>query len=119
MLIRSRPFHLVAAVLLLFGGAPAWGAGPVAVKGGAPAVVPDKTILLLTEELDRLWTQGQHAEKGSEAEEVLTTSRSDLLRQIAIASRTQAKLQLLIIKQNNEIIRQLEELNRGLSRRDR
>ena len=118
MLIRSRPFHLVAAVLLLFGGAPAWGPAPWPLRG-APAVVPDKTILLLTEELDRLWTQGQHAEKGSEAEEVLTTSRSDLFRQIAIASRTQAKLQLLIIKQNNEIIRQLEELNRGISRRDR
>ncbi len=116
MLIRLRSVPFVAAVLLLVGGAPAWAAGPVAVKGG-PAVVPEKTILLLTEELDRLWTQWQQAEKGSEAEEVLTTSRSDILRQIATASRTQAKLQLLIIKQNNEIIRQLEELNRGLSRR--
>lgn len=118
MPIRSRSLHFVAVALLFFGGAPAWGAGPVAVKG-VPAVVPEKTILLLTEELDRLWTQARQAEKGVEAEEVLTTSRSDLLRQIAALSRAQAQLQLLIVKQNNEIIRQLEELNRGLSRRNR
>ncbi|MBI3393620.1 MAG: hypothetical protein HY039_10585 [Nitrospirae bacterium] len=118
MPIQARFSRIVAAVLLLCAGTPAWSAGPAAV-GGGPAVVPDRTIILLTEELDRLWTQGQQAENGPEAEEVLSTSRSDLLRQIAAASRTQAKLQLLIIKQNNEIIRQLEELNRGLSRRNR
>jgi hypothetical protein len=74
--------------------------------GARTAVVPERTILLLQQELAGLTAQSPDAV-------VYGGSRDmELLRQIAAATRASAQAQIELLRQQNEIIRLLEELGR-------
>ncbi len=68
------------------------------------AVVPDRTILLLQQELSGL-TPPQ-----SDAVVYGGSREAELLRQIAAATRAGAQAQIELLRQQNEMIRLLEEL---------
>jgi hypothetical protein len=70
-------------------------------------VVPERTILLLQQDINAL-TSG-----APDATLYGTAKDADLLRQIAVATRASAQAQLELLRQQNEIIRLLEQLQRG------
>jgi hypothetical protein len=87
---------------------------PIAVlaagAGHPPArrpVVPEGIILLLQQDLTAI--------TGAAPDAILygAARDADLLRQIALATRTSAQAQVELIRQQNEIIRLLEQLARG------
>jgi len=96
---RAVAVALAACVPALPGGAE----GPP-----APArVIPDRTILLLQQEITQI-TRGQ-----SDAVVYGGARDLELLQQIAAATRTSAQAQIELLRQQNEIIRLLEALGQG------
>ncbi len=74
--------------------------------GPPRVIVPDRTILLLEQDLlTPAPPAGDAVTYGGSAE-------TDLLRQIAAATRASARGQIELLRQQNEIIRLLEELTR-------
>jgi hypothetical protein len=74
--------------------------------GGRVVVVPERTILLLQQELAGLTRPSPDAVLYGGSRE------AELLRQIASATRASAQAQIEFLRQQNEIIRLLEELTR-------
>lgn len=74
---------------------------PVSARG---AVVPDRTILLLQQELQGL------SDRPSDAVVYGGSRETELLRQIAAATRASAQAQIELLRQQNEIIRLLGDL---------
>ncbi len=66
------------------------------------AVVPDRTILLLQQDLSALTSQDVVRYGSAE--------QGELLRQIAVATRASAQAQVEMLRQQNEIIRLLDRL---------
>lgn len=95
---------LVAAVLLT--GAlsrPAAGQVTTEVVGGA---ISDKTILVLEDEFAKLIKYIMDRNEAT----LSTGADEQVLRQIAEAARIQARTSILLIRQNNEIIRLLKKI---------
>jgi hypothetical protein len=94
----------VCGLLLALGAAPA--AGP---ERSAPRrdIVPDGRILLLQQEISDLTTAPPDAVRYGSAKD------AEWLRQIAAATRASAQAQVELLRQQNEIIRLLEQLTRG------
>jgi hypothetical protein len=77
--------------------------------GRAPSrrdIVPERTILWLQQEISDLTAAPDAVRYG-------TAKDAELLRQIAVATRTGAQAQVELLKQQSEIIRLLEQLTRG------
>ena len=72
-----------------------------------PRAVPDQTILLLEQEVSGLTQQPPDTVVYGGSRE------AELLRRIAAATRTSAQAQVELLRQQNEIIRLLEELTRA------
>jgi hypothetical protein len=74
--------------------------------GPKPEVVPDRTILLLQQDVTGLTTSSPDTVVYGGSRE------AELLRQIAAATRASAQAQIELLRQQNEIIRLLGELTR-------
>ena len=87
--------------------------GALAAGSERPAprrqAVPANTILLLQQEISGITAGPQDAVVYGGARE----READLLRQIAAATKAGAQVQLEMLRQQNEIIRLLEQLGRG------
>jgi hypothetical protein len=70
-------------------------------------IVPDGRILVLQQEISDLTTAAPDAVRYGSAKD------ADWLRQIAVATRASAQAQVELLRQQNEIIRLLEQLTRG------
>ncbi len=93
----------LGGLVLLLGGAMA--AGPERASSRRD-IVPERTILLLQQEIADLTAAPDAVRYGSAKD-------AELLRQIAVATRTSAQAQLELLRQQSEIIRLLEQLARG------
>jgi hypothetical protein len=68
--------------------------------------VPERTVLWLQQEISDLTAAPEVVRYG-------TAKDAELLRQIAVATRTGAQAQVELLGQQSEIIRLLEQLTRG------
>jgi len=76
-------------------------------EAASPGPVSEKVILLMDEEFEKLlkpYLDEQAVRYGG--------TREELLRQIAVATRYTVKTNFLLIQQNNEIIRLLQQQRR-------
>jgi hypothetical protein len=94
----------VCGLIVVLGAALA--AGP---ERSAPRrdIVPDGRILLLQQEISDLTAGAADAVRYGSAKD------AEWLRQIAAATRASAQAQVELLRQQNEIIRLLEQLTRG------
>jgi hypothetical protein len=96
---------ILGALLVPVGVLAAGSERPVQRREGVPA----NTIILLQQEISGITTGSQDAVVYGSARE----REVDLLRQIAAATKAGAQVQLELLRQQNEIIRLLEQLGRG------
>ena len=102
---RKRARFFAPAIFALLLAPPAFGQSKGAIASGA---IPERNILVLEDDFAKLIKYILDKNEG-----VLSTgSEERTLRQIAEAARIQARTSILLLRQNNEIIRLLKQIAR-------